>query len=346
MLFSTNSGFEISDGFGAETDRKIRSILENKLQQSNHDAFHVEIREIPYLAIYAKSDYLDMVLCKYIPENQVFASLKKYHITFWVFTLAALIIITLFTFSTNRFINRPLSKLVNSFREVEGGNLEIRIRHDHNDEFGYLYKRFNAMVENLDVLIHQVYKQKILAQKAELKHLQSQINPHFLYNSFFSLHNMVVNGDYENVELFTRQLGTYFQFVTRSAADVIPLEKEVAHARIYADIQSRRFRNRIKLEFEDLPEELRNIPVPRLIVQPLIENAFEHGLKNTVSDGLLRVTFTSGDGRLVISVEDNGKEMSGAEIERLEGCLKQENDCAHPAANTIILLWRSFYLCR
>jgi len=286
----------------------------------------VEIRDIPYLAIYAKSDYLDMVLCKYIPENQVFASLKKYQIAFWVFTLIALIIITLFTFSTNRFINRPLSKLVNSFREVEGGNLEIRIGHNHNDEFGYLYKRFNAMVENLDVLIHQVYKQKILAQKAELKHLQSQINPHFLYNSFFSLHNMVVNGDYENVELFTRQLGTYFQFITRSAADVIPLEKEIAHARIYADIQSRRFRNRIKLEFEDLPEELKNIQVPRLIVQPLIENAFEHGLKNTVSDGLLRITFTSGDGRLLISVEDNGKEMSDAEIERLESCLEQEND--------------------
>lgn len=189
LLISPYIGLEISNGFNDETTGKIRGILEQRLQKRDHDTFSVSIDNKPYLAIYARSDYLDMVLCKYIPEEQVFTQLNRYQFVFWIFTAIAIIIIVLFTLSTNRFIHQPLLKLVKSFKNVESGNLEIKIQHNHNDEFRYLYQRFNAMVENLNVLIHQVYKQKILAQNAELKHLQSQINPHFLYNNFFSLHN-------------------------------------------------------------------------------------------------------------------------------------------------------------
>ncbi len=155
-------------------------------------------------------------------------------------------------------------------------------------------------------LIDQAYRQTILAQKAELKHLQSQINPHFLFNSFFLLQNMVERGDNDGASEFTRQLGAYFQFVTRSASDEVTLGREIAHARAYTGIQSRRFRGRISVEFDDLPREAEGIIVPRLIVQPVIENAFDHGLGNKMSGGKLRVAFHLGDTLLVISVEDNG----------------------------------------
>src|SRR5690606_27559604 len=160
--------------------------------------------------------------------------------------------------------------------------------------------------------------QKILAQKAELKQLQSQINPHFLYNNFFILYNMVVTEDYENVAHFTKQLGAYFEYITRSGSDEVPLAKEVAQARIYAEIQGKRYRNRMTVDFGPLPEEAADVIVPRLIIQPILENAFEHGLKNKLSDGIVRVHIELKDQLLLIVVEDNGDEVTDEEIVHLQ----------------------------
>ena len=202
----------------------------------------------------------------------------------------------------------------------------MEIKHNYKDEFKNIYKRFNTMVGNLNTLIEQVYKQKIHAQKAELKQLQSQINPHFLYNSFFILNSMSRTGDYENLEIFTMQLGEYFQFVTRSAAEEVPLFMEVDHARIYSEIQIMRFSNRIKMIFEDLPEECRMIHVPRLIIQPIIENAFEHGLERKLENGMLYIGFKSSKSKLSIIVEDNGDYLSELELDRLNDILADKDD--------------------
>ena len=88
-------------------------------------------------------------------------------------------------------------------------------------------------------------------------------------------------------------MGIYFQYITRNASSKALLEEEVQHARIYADFQAHRFRNRISMHFEELPEGLRGLTVPRMILQPVIENVFEHGLKNKVRDGLLKIYFQS-----------------------------------------------------
>jgi len=92
-------------------------------------------------------------------------------------------------------------------------------------------------------------------------------------------------GDYDTLERFTEQLGEYFRFVTRSAADEVPLSAEVNHARVYTEIQAMRFSNRIKVYFDDMPEEYSKIQVPRLILQPIIENAFVHGLEKNLLMG-------------------------------------------------------------
>jgi two-component system sensor histidine kinase YesM len=173
-------------------------------------------------------------------------------------------------------------------------------------------------------LIEQVYKQRILAQRAELKQLQSQINPHFLYNSFFILNTMSRIGDYDNLERFTEQLGEYFQFVTRSAADEITLIKEVNHARVYAEIQTMRFSNRIRVEFDDLPNEFSSLVVPRLILQPIIENAFEHGLEKKLSNGLLKINFCKVSNEFCIIIEDNGEELSDEELKKMKNALNAE----------------------
>ncbi len=333
LLIGTRLGFEVEDGFDPETTDKIRSELLARLAQSDAGAFHIIVAGKPYLFIYSTSPYLGMTLCKYLPEEQVFQPLQRYRVAFWIFTGLALIIVVLFAVATSRIIHHPLHILVDSFHKVEGGNMDVRIEHRQSDEFRYLYKQFNDMVYNLNVLINQNLRQRMMAQRSEMKQLQSQINPHFLYNSFFSLHSMVAQGEYEQAEIYTQQLGTYFQYITRSGADEIELEREAAHARIYTEIQARRFRNRIRVQFDELPEAIRGVMVPRLILQPVIENAFVHGLKDTLAGGTLKVSFACGEGWLEIHVMDNGDGTTLEEIDGLNRLLQEEE----PAESTGII---------
>ena len=252
-----------------------------------------------------QSDYLNWALQRYIPANIVHLPLQHFYAWIWVFTLTALGLILVYSFYTYRVMHKPLLLLVKSFRKVEEGDLNVIIPKDSKNEFGYMYERFNDMVRNLHTLIDQVYNQKLLAQRAELKQLQSQINPHFLYNSFFILNTMARVGD-ENLIPFTKLLGEYFRFITRSGADNVPLRDEIAHARAYADIQSMRFPKRLSVGFGECPADWADFNVPRLILQPLIENAFEHGVGQKSCDGKIAVSFHGDGGNLRISVEDNG----------------------------------------
>lgn len=279
----------------------------------------------PYLAIYSTSDYLGMVLARYMPEAIVYKPMEKYQVWFWILSGASLIIIFIYSLSTYRFIQRPLSTMVRAFKKVENGDLEIHIEHHQNDEFRYLYQRFNDMAANLGMLIDQVYKQKILVQQAELKQLQSQINPHFLYNSFFMLYGMARAENAGNTAYYLNRLGSYYEFITRNSADDVPLAMEVEHARIYTEIQVMRFSNRITADFEELPQEFAFVIVPRLILQPIIENAFKYALEEMAGDGVIRVRFERSGKKLRIVVEDNGKGLDAEKSSAIKRMLDQEN---------------------
>jgi two-component system sensor histidine kinase YesM len=259
-----------------------------------------------YIRVSEASEYLGATLVKALPEDVVFKSLAPYKTWFALFVFAALLIVAIYSASIYGLIHKPLRALADSFKHVERGDFDIHIDHAGNDEFGYIYRQFNGMVANLKTLIDQAYNQKLLVQRAEMRQLQSQINPHFLYNSFFILNTMIRTEDYEGLEALTRQLGRYFRFMTKNASEFVALEDEAAHARTYAEIQTTRFSRRVELDFGSLPEGLGGLLVPRLILQPIIENAFEHGLCRSDERGRLAVAFAREGGFLVASVEDTG----------------------------------------
>lgn len=214
-------------------------------------------------------------------------------------------------------LHQPINILLNGFRRVQSGNWKEHIEDARKDEFSYLYKGFNDMEDQIDRLINEVYVQTNLTQRAQMKQLQAQIAPHFLYNSFFVLSRRVKRHDYENAELLAKHLGTYFQYLTRNESDYMPLRLEIDHARSYLAIQAARFVNRIQIDFEETPAAFENIMVPRLILQPLIENAFEYGLEDKVMDGMLRVHYEESESEWQIWVEDNGEGTSDEKLEEI-----------------------------
>ncbi|QGH33496.1 HAMP domain-containing protein [Gracilibacillus salitolerans] len=270
----------------------------------------------------AYDEMRNFTVISYLPEEEVERPLGIFRNWVWLFGLFVIFAIIIYAYSTYRLVHRPLVVLVDAFRRIEKGDLNQPIQHNNEGEFGYLYNRFNKMIGRLKVLIDRNYKQTLMVQKAELKQLQSQINPHFLYNSFFILNSLAQTEDISRLEQFTQMLGEYYKFITRTDENTIDLKNEVKHARMYTDIQNMRFSRRIKVEFQELPEELNQIKVPKLIVQPIIENAYKYSLEDKTEAGLLSVTFTSTENEVEIIIEDNGEKLTKEEIEKLEERIK------------------------
>lgn len=290
ILIDTKAGWSVA------SDDAGMSEVEGKAA-ANGDSLFTASTQSTMLGLTLRLDY---------PYSEVFGALDLYQQWYWVLSALSVILILLFASWIYRVIHRPLKKLVMSFRRLETGDMKVRIEPLSHDEFGYLYNRFNVTVQRLDISIQEMYLQKYRAQLSEFKQLQTQINPHFLYNSFFNLQLMAKLKDWDSIVHFTTCLGEYFRYITRNAADEAYLEDEVRHVRHYTEIQSLRFSNRITVDFQELPNEARRVMVPKLILQPLIENAYKYGLESKKTNGRLRIAFELHRDAVYIAVEDNG----------------------------------------
>ncbi|MFS0726767.1 sensor histidine kinase [Paenibacillus sp. 1P07SE] len=273
-----------------------------------------------YMIVHLSSDLLNTHLIAYVPEREVMGPIEQYRTYMWLISALALMVIIVFAYWIYRIIHRPLRKLVGAFRKVEAGMMQTHIAHHSNDEFHYLYEKFNGMVAHLNKLIYEVYEHRIHLQHSELKQLQSQINPHFLYNSFYLLYRMTKAHDVDNASRFTKFLGDYYQYITRSGKEEVPLGEELNHVRSYTEIQSIRSGGRIRVEIGEIPEAFGDVTVPRLILQPIVENAYQHGFDTELDDCRLEIGMRgseSPEGRrlLHIEVRDNGVGMTESMLE-------------------------------
>ncbi|WP_158584408.1 sensor histidine kinase [Lachnotalea sp. AF33-28] len=254
--------------------------------------------------------------------DQLYADTKLYQYLDLCFSLFVLIICCIFLWGSYTIIQKPIQTLIHAFQNINNRNYNVRIFSKNNSDFTYLYNEFNHMAKQLGTLIEKDYQQQLLLNKAELKQLQAQINPHFLYNSLFLLRRMIQDELYAEAYHMSDTLGLYFQYITRNSQDYMPLNQEYRHAILYCEIQKLRFEGRIRVETDDLPAEYSSILVPKLIIQPILENAFNYGLRNKVDDGLLKVAVSNHDSELIISIEDNGDDLSDAQLEKIQANLQ------------------------
>ncbi len=329
LLQYGNSGIYLRDDssrFFVDTtnDDKAQSVEAALPRHGQAELAELKAAGSSYQIFRAHSSSLGLEAVQYVRNSELFQTIRIYRVWIWCYSLVGLLILALFSLYAYRYIHQPLVKMVRSFSRVENGDFNVFIKHDRNDEFQYLFSQFNDMVRNLNTLIDQSYRQRLLVQNAELKQLQSQINPHFLYNSLFILNTMTRTGDYDNLEYFTIQLGEYFRFMTKNNQDDISLGEEIRHARTYADIQSLRFGSRIKVGFDELPPAYGGLSVPRLIVQPVIENAFIHGLEQMPEKGWISISFAAEEDHLAIVVEDNGGSLSDQQLQYVQAILAGE----------------------
>lgn len=295
------------DWFLEDTAGTGKSEAVLKAMQNADGLEEVRIGRESYLVNVTGSRYFGRLI-QYCSRGTLLEEWEKYTWIFYGFIVLAIASAVMFSMYTERLINKPLRRLYEAFQNLQGGNMEVRVSHSSGDEFEYIYEGFNHMVQELQRMIEEVYEQKNLADRAELKQLQTQISPHFLYNSFFLFSGRVGRGDYEGAGELADYLGIYFRYLTRNTSDIVELASEMEHAEAYARIQESRFSSRLQLIWEPLPESAGRIKVPRLIIQPILENAYKHGLEDKAEDGILRVRYACDEenGIFCIFIEDNG----------------------------------------
>jgi len=262
-------------------------------------------------------------LLTYVTEKQITGPLKKFNTWFFILFAVSFIVIFLFSFSVNRMIHKPLNKLIQSFRKTELDHLHKSIPPHRDNEFDYIYRSFDNMVNKLNVSVRQNYEQKMALQQSELKQLQSQINPHFLYNGFYNIYRFCKSGDQETAAALAQRLASYYHFITRSGSDEVGLRMEYQNALDYCEIQRIRFSNRIEIQYDRLPPHLHHVQIPRVILQPIMENAFEHAFEHSSKGGVLHVRVLEEDDRIVFRIEDDGAQLTDEQIRKLERKLQE-----------------------
>jgi two-component system sensor histidine kinase YesM len=317
----TGSGFSISE--------QLRKQITEEPPEGQTEGYRREnVGKSPYLIAFNKSVLLGVTMFIFVPENEILGPLHTYQLWFWVLSGFSFVIVFIFSYWIYRQIHQPLHKLVRAFRKAEEGDLDASIQVSSHDEFNYLYEQYNMTVRKLKISLLEVVEQSTRAQRSELKQLQAQINPHFLYNSFFILHGLARMDDRQKVVQLSKRLGQYFQYLTRSGTDEVELGKELEHTKAYLEIQAIRFSQRIQIHIDVLPFRYYSWMVPRLILQPIIENAYKYGLENLEVGGLLSLTFNGVDDQLMITIEDNGQELTDVGLSSLHQSLLEADKAA------------------
>jgi two-component system, sensor histidine kinase YesM len=316
FLYDANYG--MIDGGG--TDRElageiVRALGINGGSQTASFNQRVEYGGKQYLANAVRLNSMGWYVVEYVPLEQILSPIVHSRNLFYaVLFLLLLLAITAASFLYRNF-QMPMIELIKSMQRLKRGDFAARIAYMPRNEFSFIFERFNDMARQIQDLIEKVYTEKLHSREATLKQLQSQINPHFLYNCLFFIKNMTRLGDGEAVEAMAVNLGEYYRYTTRHENQTPLMKDEVGLLTNYLEIQNLRLK-RIRYEI-DIPESMMNIPIPRLLLQPIVENAIIHGIEPKVGEGTIRIAGVEEADAYRLIIEDNGVGLSEEKLQEL-----------------------------
>lgn len=213
-------------------------------------------------------------------------------------------------------ITKPIRQISDITNQVANGDLTVRAQTDYGAEVGVLSESLNSMIDKINMLLEQVTQEQIHLRKAELELLQSQINPHFLYNTLDTIVWLEEGGDRKQVVEMVRSLSEFFRTALNQGKEVVSLREELQHVGSYLKIQHVRYRDILEYEI-NVSETLNTCQIPKITVQPIVENALYHGIKNKRGKGMISITGEICDNDVILRVKDNGIGMEPDQLERI-----------------------------
>lgn len=281
----------------------------------------VRLGDKNYLVSAVKSPQLGWYLVDSVPLDQMLGPMSFSRNLFYL-SMALLFAVGISaSVLLYRNVQRPIIKLIRGLQSVQRGDFSVQIKEKASNEFSFLFYRFNEMSRQIQDLVEKVLGEKLRAREATLKQLQAQINPHFLYNCLGYIINMAQMKEQEAVVSMAYNLSAYYRYTTRMERQTGSVEEEIKLIVNYLDIQ--KLRNERIYYTIDIQGEMLKQQVPRLLIQPVVENAVIHGVAKTYSSGEIRIKGEVSEGFCKIYIDDDGPGMTPEQQEALNRKMKE-----------------------
>lgn len=243
---------------------------------------------------------------------------------FSVVSIVCIVLLILFLFyQVPLRITRPIRKLSEVTNQVAGGNFDVRFDERSSAEVSMLSDSLNTMIDKINELLEQVKTEQTRLRKAEFEVLQAQINPHFLYNTLDAIVWLAEAGESKKVVSMVESLSEFFRTSLNQGKDIIAIKEEIQHVSSYLKIQQVRYQDILTYEI-DIPDELHRYTIPKITIQPIVENALYHGIKNKRGQGMIRIEGQKQENFFTIKISDNGIGISPERLEQVRDGIKNK----------------------
>lgn len=260
-----------------------------------------------------------------VDYNQLYAEFNSTkNMIILLLCLCGLMVLTL-SFTLSGYLTKPITKLSQIMKNHEQHSLIKATNYlNKSDEIGVLYNEYNTMVEELNHAIKNEYENKLIVLDSQMKSLEAQINSHFLYNTLESINSIAEIEEVESISTMTLALGQMFRYSIKTQSELVSIADELRHMQDYISIQQIRFDNAFKV-IKEIPSNMLEMKVLKLILQPIVENALYHGLQYCNSGDTIAIKAHIENGNIFISISDNGTGMDSIQLQALQDNLSQES---------------------
>lgn len=299
------------NSIGAELSKAIRLTPTQILDLNDSGAGPYDIDNDSYSISLGRYDEQDWDILYVVPYGEITRGRDILNVTIALIGIGCLLLSFVFSFLVSQNVSKPILQLTDAMESIQKDRLDTRIPVRSQDEIGVLGKGFNSLMDRIDGLLRTIYAEQKQIRDYEFKLIQSQINPHFLYNSLGTIESLINIGKYADAIAHVHNLTSFYRLSLSTGEDFVTLQQEFEITKSYLEIQKRRYIEYMSYEIE-LDEKTKTATVPKLILQPIVENAIYHGLKESKRLGLVRVSSQLTDETVELTIYDSGKGMDPA----------------------------------
>jgi two-component system sensor histidine kinase YesM len=283
-------------------------------------SFYFERDGLKRLYIYTTSPNTNWKVMTSIPVSELTKDAVVIRNVTWIATIITIIVALFISVVFSFALTNPLRKMMRLMKNVQEGDFNVQFQVKYRDEVGQLGNQFNRMIVRIDHLIQDIYLMETKKKEAELHALQSQINPHFMYNTLESIRMAAeLNDDHIAADMIAI-LGKLLRYSISDLLEEVTLENEVLHMRNYVEMLNYRYPNRFKLE-TTISDDLRNYPIIKLVLQPIVENAIYHGMDDNKPSMRIEMKSEQTSYGLWLRIKDDGLGMDEETLDRLNRSL-------------------------
>ncbi len=317
IFIMDSKGSVISNSFRGNQEPKVKSdkFLE-LIRNQRRDYQILSFKATKYLCSYKKIEKMDWYIISTIPLSILTKDIQSLKIKILLISLLCVTCLTVAAIAISRRISLPLIKLCNRVKSAHLSKSDILKESPLRDEISLLTTEYDNIIEELENTINHLINEQEQKRKAELHALQMQVNPHFLYNTLNSIKCLVWTGKTELIEPTINALIRLLEQTINKGSELIPIEEELNNIRNYLYIQEIRTGNPIAVQYR-IESELTHYKIPKLLLQPIIENAIFHGIEPKNIKGNITIFISSIEEWIQIEIIDNGVGMDDATIKRL-----------------------------